>query len=187
MRRSWRTHAARSRGAGYVRLDQLGHGGRTVRNTECGVKFHSSESLQVTRTAGQNAPAEDEVVKRIEQAEVSTAPRESRVSVGSIELAPCSPIFPVSWSIFDRSCASFTLIPLRMLLCLALASEISATPFQYGAARQEHMSVRLSSAGEKFGRKIFTDKTVEMIRESERLRIEQQQYHISGEVNTRQQ
>ena len=91
------------------------------------------------------------------------APHITLVSVGLIKLAPYSPIFQVSWSIFDRSCASFTLILLRMLLCLALASDISATPFQYGAARQEHKSFRLSSAGEKSVRKIFTDKTVEMI------------------------
>ncbi len=65
-----------------------------------------------------------------------------------------------------------------MLLCLALASEIRAEPFQYGTARQEHMSVCLSSAGAISVRKIFSDKTVEMIRKSERLQIEQQQEQI---------
>jgi hypothetical protein len=51
----------------------------------------------------------------------------------------------------------FTLIPLRMLLCLALASEISAEPFQYDAARKEQMSVPLSSAGEKSVRNLFSE------------------------------
>jgi hypothetical protein len=65
-----------------------------------------------------------------------------------------------------------------MLLCLALASEISTETFEYCAARQENLSVRLSSAGEKSERKHFSDKTVAMIRESERLRIEQLQHQI---------
>ncbi len=63
----------------------------SVRNTECSIKFHTSELLQVTRTAGQNAqavgqtaPATAYVVKREEETEVSMAPRVTRVSVDSI-------------------------------------------------------------------------------------------------------
>jgi hypothetical protein len=113
------------------------------------------------------------------------APRDMRVPDYIIKLAPSPKRFLVSWSIFDRSCASFTRILLRILLCLALgASETAAEQFLNGAARKEQMNVGLGSADANYVGKLSSDKTIEKIRESEWLRIEQQRLQIRAEIGT---
>ena len=72
-----------------------------------------------------------------------------------VQLAPCPMGFPVSWSIFHRSCASFTRILLRISLCLALgALETAAKQFLNGAARKEQTNVGLGSADANYGGKL---------------------------------